>query len=89
MRRHAEATKTTLLGGVLVILPLWVSTLLLAKAALGMHAFVSPVTAQLPPEMHLRRIAAIVIIVLICFIAGGRPRRPPAPCTSRTARAYT
>lgn len=77
MRRLAELTKTTLLGGVLVVLPLWVTTLLLAKALMGMLALVSPVTAQLPPDMHLRRIAAIAIVVLTCFVAGVIVRTGP------------
>jgi len=77
MRRLAEITKTTLLGGVLVVLPLWVSTLLLAKAVMGMLALLSPVTAQLPAEMHLRRLVAVAIVVLICFVAGVVVRTGP------------
>ena len=77
MRRVAEITKTTLLGGVLVVLPLWVSVILLAKALMGMLALVSPVTAQLPPDMHLRRIAGIAIVVLTCFVAGVIVRTGP------------
>ena len=70
MRALAEFTKTTLVGGILVVLPLWISVLLLVKAAAGVFALLAPVTSQLPPEMHLRRIVALVIVVLVCFIAG-------------------
>jgi len=70
IRSLAEFTKTTLLGGILVILPLWVSVLLLAKALAGAFALLAPVTAQLPPDMHLRRIVAILIVVTACFVAG-------------------
>ncbi len=70
MRGLAEFTKTTILGGVLVILPLWLSALLLAKALAGVFALLAPVTAQLPPDLHLRRVVAILIVVAACFVAG-------------------
>jgi len=70
MRAFAEFTKTTLVGGVLVIVPLWLSLLLLAKAVGGLFALISPVTTQLPPDLHLRRIVAILIVVALCFVAG-------------------
>ena len=70
MRGLAEFTKTTLIGGILVILPLWVSVLLLAKAIAGMLALLSPVTAQLPASMHLRNVVALVIVIVFCFVAG-------------------
>jgi uncharacterized membrane protein len=88
MRRLAEITKTTLLGGVLVVLPLWVSVLLLGKALMGMFALVSPVTAQLPPDMHLRRIAAIAIVVLVCFVAGVVVRTGPGLRAKNLADRY-
>lgn len=70
MRALAEFTKTTLVGGILVVLPLWLSVILLVKAAAGVFALLSPVTSQLPPDMHLRRIVALLIVVLACFVAG-------------------
>jgi uncharacterized membrane protein len=70
MRSLAEFTKTTLIGGVLVIVPLWISALLLAKAIAGIFALLSPVTAQLPASMYLRNAAALLIVVAICFVAG-------------------
>lgn len=70
MRGLAEFTKTTLIGGVLVVLPLWISVLLLVKAVAGVFALLSPVTAQLPASMHLRNIVALLIVVAACFVAG-------------------
>jgi uncharacterized membrane protein len=70
MRALAEFTKTTLIGGILVILPLWISVLLLVKAIAGAFALLSPVTAQLPRSMHLRNVVALLIVVAVCFFAG-------------------
>jgi uncharacterized membrane protein len=70
MRGLAEFTKTTLIGGILVVLPLWVSLLLLMKAIAGAFALLSPVTAQLPATMHLRYVVSLLIVVAVCFVAG-------------------
>lgn len=48
MRTLAEFTKTTLIGGVLIILPLYLAALLLAKTVKGMLALLSPVADQIP-----------------------------------------
>jgi uncharacterized membrane protein len=45
--------------------------LLLAKAGAGILALLAPVTAALPEDLHaLRPLAAIAILVLICFAFG-------------------
>src|SRR4029079_7248332 len=59
MRGLAEFTKTTLIGGVLVILPVWISTLLLLKAIGGIFTLLSPVTAALPPTMAVRHLVSL------------------------------
>lgn len=70
MRRLAEFTKTTLVGGLLVVLPLYLSLLLLVKTGAGLMAIVSPVTAQIPATVHLRALVAVLILVAACFLAG-------------------
>jgi uncharacterized membrane protein len=70
MRRLAEFTKTILIGGVLIVLPLYLSILLLAKSFAGIVALVSPVTAMLPAAMQFRQVVAILIVILACFLAG-------------------
>ena len=59
MKVLAEFTKTTLIGGVLVILPIYIAVLLLAKAVKGLLALLTPVTAQLPAGVQFRQVAAI------------------------------
>jgi uncharacterized membrane protein len=66
----AEFTRTTLVGGLLVVLPVYLSLLLLAKTVAGLFALVSPLTAQIPAEVHFRRILAVLILVTLCFVAG-------------------
>lgn len=70
MKTLAEFTKTTLIGGVLVILPIYIAVLLLAKTIKGMLALLAPVTAQVPAGLQFRQIIAIVLLIAVCFVVG-------------------
>lgn len=63
----AEFTKTTLIGGVLVILPICVALLLMAKTVGGLLALLRPVTAQIPAGVQFRR---VLVLVIACFVVG-------------------
>jgi uncharacterized membrane protein len=70
MKAFAEFTRTTLIGGVLIVLPIYVSILLLAKSLAIVVKLLSPVTAQIPEAMQFRQIIASLILIAVCFIAG-------------------
>src|SRR5512136_2596300 len=70
MKRLAEFSKTTLIGGVLVILPIYIILLLLFKTVAGVAALVSPITAQLPAALQFREVIAVVVLIFVCFVAG-------------------
>ena len=70
MKRIAEFTKTTLIGGVLVVLPIYLTLILLAKTVGGLLALLSPITGQIPADVEMRAVFAVVILVVICFVAG-------------------
>ena len=70
MRTLAEFTKTTLIGGVLIILPIYVAVLLLAKAVKGLLALLTPLAEQLPAGVEFRQAAAILLLIAVCFVVG-------------------
>lgn len=70
MRALVEFTKTTLIGGFLIVLPVYVSLLLVAKAVNGLLALVKPITAAIPASVEFRGILAILVLAAVCFIAG-------------------
>jgi uncharacterized membrane protein len=70
MRALAEFTKTTLIGGVLIILPIYVAVLLVLKALTGLLAMLDPVTGSLPATVEFKKAAAIILLVAICFVVG-------------------
>ena len=70
MRTLAEFTKTTLIGGVLIILPVYLAALLLAKTVKGILELLSPVTSRIPAAVEFRQVLAIALLVTVCFIIG-------------------
>ena len=70
MKKIAEFTKTTLIGGVLVILPVYICVLLIAKSISIVAALVSPITNQIPAALQFRQLFAILILIAGCFLAG-------------------
>jgi uncharacterized membrane protein len=70
MRTLAEFTKTTLIGGVLVILPIYIAMLLLAKMVMGLLALLKPLTTHIPAGVEFRQIIAILLLLVFCFVVG-------------------
>jgi len=70
MKGLAELTKTTLIGGLLIVLPIYFSILLLAKTLSAIVALLSPVTAAIPAGAQFRQIFAVLIVLVVCFVAG-------------------
>ena len=70
MKTLAEFTKTTLIGGILIILPIYVAILLLLKALSGLLAAVKPIAAGIPAAVEFKQLLAILVLVAICFITG-------------------
>jgi uncharacterized membrane protein len=77
MRSIAEFTKTTLIGGVLVIIPIYLSVLLLVKAFAAVVGLVAPITHGLPPTLPFRELIAILVLIAVCFASGIAVRTGP------------
>ena len=70
MKGLAELIKTTLIGGLLVVLPIYLSVLLLAKTLGGLLALLSPVTAAIPVDARFRQLFAILFVLAVCLVVG-------------------
>ena len=60
----------TLVGGLLVVLPLWVSLLLLFKAIKGALAVLQPIAKVVPQKYVHHDVVALCLLILICFAVG-------------------
>ena len=70
MKTLAEFTRTTLIGGLLIILPIYIAVLLLAKTIKGLLGLLQPVAERVPASVEFRQIVAIVLLVCVCFLVG-------------------
>jgi uncharacterized membrane protein len=71
MKALAEFLKTTLVGGLLIVVPTYLTVLLLAKALGGMLALLRPIVGLLPEWFHhFGQLVAIALVVLVCFMLG-------------------
>ena len=70
MKTLTDFLKVTLIGGLLVVLPLWVSLLLLFKAIKAALAVLQPIAKLVPQKFVHHDIVALCLLVLICFLVG-------------------
>ena len=74
VRRRVKFIKTTIIGGLLFLVPLVVLVMILAKAVGIMMMIAEPLAGWLPVEtiggVALVNILAAISLVLICFLGG-------------------
>jgi uncharacterized membrane protein len=70
MKAVAESIKTTVIGGFLVILPIYVSLLLVAKGVQAILTFIKPIIGWIPASLGLRHLLAALLLGLACFLTG-------------------
>ncbi len=77
MKKLIEFVKVTLVGGLVVVLPVWLTVLLLLKAIKGALALLGPIAQMLPQDVVHPDLVALVLLVLICFLVGSLLRTRP------------
>lgn len=74
MNRILKFVRTTLVGGILFLLPLVVVVIIVGKALAIAGKIVTPLAARLPFEsaigLDTPKILAITLLVVFCFLAG-------------------
>ncbi len=70
MKNLFEFLKTTLVGGILILAPIYLLVLLLLKALLGAKKLLAPVIAGFPAASQFPGVAALLVIIAACFLAG-------------------
>lgn len=83
MKLIREFVVNAVVGGLLVILPVYLAALLLLKGMQAVHALVSPIAALLPEGLPAGDVLALLLLLLGCFIVGVLVRTP----LGRRARA--
>jgi uncharacterized membrane protein len=70
MKFAREFVKTALIGGGLVVLPLYLAVLLLLKGMQAVAGLVRPIAGLLPQWMPAENILALLLVLVVCFVVG-------------------
>jgi len=70
MKALGNFLKLTLIGGLLIVLPTWVTLLLLLKGIKAAVAMLLPIAKLLPQTIVHEKITALILLLLICFVVG-------------------
>src|SRR5207247_8641502 len=74
MKKFGHFLRTTLVGGILFLVPIVVLIIVLNKALAIAHKLVDPLAARLPFEsligLRTPHVFAIALLVIFCFVAG-------------------
>jgi uncharacterized membrane protein len=70
MKPLGEFVKSTLIGGLLVILPLGLMTILFMKVVGILKHLIAPIVSRLPDHLRFHNLIAVVLLLLACLFAG-------------------
>ena len=70
MKKFGEFVVSAFVAGLLVVVPLYVTILLLLKAMQSVVAFVRPFVMLLPEWFPAERILSLLVVLIICFLIG-------------------
>jgi uncharacterized membrane protein len=70
MRYAREFVTSTLVGGLLIVVPVYLAVLLLLKGMKSVTGVVRPFAALLPDWIPAEDLCAVVLVLTICFIVG-------------------
>ena len=70
MKLVREFVANALIGGALVVLPLYLAVLLLLKGMQAVAGLVRPIAGLLPQWMPAENILALLLVLIVCFVVG-------------------
>ncbi len=76
MRFLKEFLTNALVGGLLVVLPIYLAVLLLLKGMQAAAGLVRPVAALLPANLPAVKLLSLLLVLLVCFAVGLFVRTP-------------
>jgi len=70
MKTLTEFLKTTLVGGILVLAPIYLLLLLLLRALASAKQLLEPVIVSIPAAAEFQGLVALLVIIVACFVVG-------------------
>jgi len=82
MKQIGNYVVKALIGGAIVVVPIYLAILLLLKAAGSVLTLVQPIAALLPEWFPAENVLSLLLVLIVCFLVGIAVRTP----TGRAAR---
>jgi uncharacterized membrane protein len=76
MKHTREFFVNTLVGGLLVVVPVYLAVVLLLKAMQSVAGLVRPVAKLLPPSLPAENLLSLLLVLSLCFLIGLAIRAP-------------
>jgi len=76
MKKFWKSAGSTFFGGLLVVVPLYLSVLLLLRAMQSLVGLVRPVAMLLPAWLPAEHALSLLLVIILCFLIGAAVRTP-------------
>jgi hypothetical protein len=76
MKYVRDFLSNALVGGVLVLLPVYLSILILLKGMQSVAALVRPLALLLPDSLPAEQLLSLLLVLAVCFLVGVAARTP-------------
>jgi len=70
MKKFCEFAGSAFLSGLLIVVPIYLSILLLLKAMQSVVGFVRPLAMLLPAWFPAERALSLLLVLIVCFLIG-------------------
>ena len=74
MKHARELVTSTVIGGVFIVVPLYLAVLLLLKGMKSAASLVRPIAALLPDWLPAEQFFSLVVVLVACFFVGAAVR---------------
>ena len=76
MKHLRDFFLSSIVGGLLILAPIYLSALLLLKAMKAVAGIVRPIAKLLPEWFPAERVLSLVLVLVVCFLIGAAVRTP-------------
>jgi len=76
MKKFGEFVVSAFVGGLLIVVPIYLTVLLLLKAMQSVVAFVKPFAMLLPEWFPAEHVLSLLLVLIVCFLIGVAVRTP-------------
>ena len=87
MKYAREVITSTVVGGVFIVVPVYLATLLLLKGMKSVGVLVRPIAALIPDWLPAERLLSLVLVLALCFLVGVAVRTPSGRLRAVAAHA--